>query len=237
MQSNEAILIVLLVVLVVIVAVQRRGGLQGGGYDGCTPGCRCPRCLTAREPFAGSADSETVMSPYTPLQMQDGAIRGARHDAYNQDHAYIYADLAKNYRSWAAAPSDLEEAQRAAWFEAVSSGSNAYYNPEVGGDPSQELTQHHTPGPAINYQDTLVDLIADPRMRAQQANWYSEVAPKSQTSMKVDTIDEAAAVSSYNGLGVYAFRFVAPSQHNPLFITDQDAESYGVEATKFTFGG
>ena len=177
------------------------------------------------------------MSPYTPIQMQDGALRGARHDAYNQDHAFLSADLAKNYRSWAAAPKDLEEAQRAAWFEAVSNGNNSYYNSEVGGDQSAELMQHHTPGPSINYQDTLVDLVADPRMRAQQDNWYSEVAPKSQTAMKVDTIDEAAAVSNYRGHGMYAFRFVAPSQHNPLFVTDQDAESYGVQSTKFTFGG
>ena len=51
------------------------------------------------------------------------------------------------------------------------------------------------------------------------------------------TMDEAAAVSNYNGHGLYSFRFVAPSQHNPLFITDQDASSYGVQTTKFTFGG
>jgi hypothetical protein len=177
------------------------------------------------------------MSPYTPLHMQDGAIRGARHDAYNQDHAFLSADLAKNYRTWASSPRDLEEAQRAAWFEAVSNGNNAYYNPEMGGDSGRELVQHHTPGPAINYQDTLVDLVADPRMRAQQANWYSEVAPKSQTAMKVDTIDEAATMAALPRSGLYSFRLLAPSQHNPLYITDQDAESYGVQTTRFSFGG
>lgn len=230
MSSNEAILIALLVVLVLVVV------FQGSGWRRCPAGCRCARCRPADKAHFESATS-SVMSPYTPISMQDGAIRGARHDAYNQDHAYLSADLAKNYRSWAASPRDLEEAQRAAWFEAVSAGNNAYYNPELGADTGSDVSQHHTPGPAINYQDTLVDLVADPRMRAQQANWYSEVAPKSQTSMKVDTIDEAAAISAQNGWGIYAFRFPAPSQHNPLFITDQDAESFGVQTTRFSFGG
>ena len=99
------------------------------------------------------------------------------------------------------------------------------------------MAAHHTPTPAINYQDTLVDLVADRRMKAQHANWHSEVVPKSQTSLKVDTMDEAAAVSNYNGHGMYAFRFGAPTQHNPLFVTDQDAESYAVNSTAFTFGG
>jgi hypothetical protein len=232
MQSNEAILIVLLVVLIVVVAFQGRG-FGRGGYDGCPSGCGCPRCkkgsFTSSMPAPASS---SVVSPYTPT-------RGARHDAYNQDHAYLSADLAKNYRSWAAAPRDLEEAQRAAWFEAVSNGNNSYYNTEAGGNSASELIQHHTPGPAINYQDTLVDLVADPRMRAQQANWHSEVAPKSQTAIKVDTLDEAAAISNQRGHGLYAYRFPAPSNnnHNPLFITEQDAESFGVHTTKFTFGG
>ena len=220
MQSNEAILIVLLVVLIVVVACQGRG-FGRGGHDGCPSGCGCHRCK--KSTFASSmpaSATSSVMSPYTPIHMQDRSIRGARHDAYNQDHAYLSADLAKNYRSWAAAPRDLEEAQRAAWFEAVSNGNNSYYNTEAGGNSASELVEHHTPGPSINYQDTLVDLVADPRMRAQQANWYSEVAPKSQTAMKVDTIDEAAAVSNQRGHGLYTFRFPGPSQHNPLFITD-----------------
>jgi hypothetical protein len=235
MNSNEAILIALLIILILVVAFQSR--IFRLRRRKCPPGCVCPECREhmTKGRFAGS--SEKVMSPYTPLHMQDGAIRGARHDAYNQNHAYLTANLAKNYRAWASSPKDIEQAQRSAWFEAVSNGNNAYYNTELGGDTASELVQHHTPGPSINYQDTLVDLVADPRMRAQQANWYSEVAPKSQTALKVDTIDEAAAISAQRGWGLYSFRFPAPSQHNPLFITDQDAESFGVQTTKFTFGG
>jgi len=220
MQPNEAILVVLLAVLIVMVAFQ--GHSFGRRHaSGCPAGCGCTRCRKG-------ASSDL----YTPPHMQDGAIRGARHDVYHQDHA----NPADSYQSRAAAPRDLEEAQRAAWFEAVSNGHNAHYDPEAGGNTSSELVAHHTPGPSINYQDVLVDLVADPRMRAQQANWHSEVAPKSQTSMRVDTIDEAAAMSALSRHGLYSFRLAAPSQHNPLFVTDQDAESYGVHATGFRFG-
>ena len=237
MNINEGVLIALVAVLIIIVVMQ---GRSAAGASAKSP-----------EKFSGDAHivpdggvispdtASLTNTPYAVLQAQDGAIRGARHDAYNQDHAYLYADLAKNYRNWATTPRDIEEAQRAAWFEATSAGDNAYYNIDAlqKGTAGAETVEHHTPGPAINYQDTLVDLVADPRMRVQQANWYSEVAPKSQTSLKVDTIDEAAAISNQRGHGIYAFRFPAPSQHNPLFITDQDAESYGVNTTRFAFGG
>lgn len=224
MQPATILLAVTLVLVILVIWQQRR---KSAGGDTPAP---------APETF-DSSPTETVMSPYTPIDFQDNALRGARHDAYNQDHAYMAADLAKNYRAWASTPRDLEEAQRAAWFESTSMGSSSFHNPEVGGDKGAELSAHHTPGPSINYQDALVDLVADPRMKAQHANWHAEVAPKSQTSMKVDTIDEAAAISSQRGHGIYAFRFPAPSQHNPLFITDQGAESYGVNTTRFAFGG
>ena len=49
--------------------------------------------------------------------------------------------------------------------------------------------------------------------------------------------DEAAAVANFHGHGIYAFRFCAPAQHNPLFITDQDPADYALEATEFRVGG
>jgi len=222
--NTVAILIVLLIILVLFFGRQGGGGWRGR----CGPGCRCPRCA---ENFTAS---ESVMSPYTPLNMQDGALRGARFDGFGQEHPYLRADLAKNYRNWATSPNDIEQAQRSAWFQAVAGGNREHFEP--GGGVGDAVARYHTPGSSIDYQQTLVDLVADPRMRAQQDNWYSEVAPKSQTSLKVDTLDEAAAVSNYRGHGIYAFRFDAPSQHNPLFITDQDATTYGPNATKFSFG-
>lgn len=74
-------------------------------------------------------------------------------------------------------------------------------------------------------------------MRAQQENWYKEVSPKSHTSMRVDTINEAATMSAIPRQGLYSFRLSAPSQYNPLLITDQDSDSYGAEATQFNVGG
>ena len=95
----------------------------------------------------------------------------------------------------------------------------------------------HAPAPCINYQDALVDTVADPRMRAQHQNWYGEVGPKSQTAMAVDDMDEAAAVSNYQGHGLYAFRFSAPTQSNPLFVTDMDKSQYRDHSTRFSIGG
>lgn len=238
MHTNGGILIALLVVLILVVVFLGRGA-HGAGCGcakcgSCAPGCGCPKC-SGKDGFAGS---DPTISPYTEISHQDGAMRHARHDAYNQDHAYLKADLAKNYRAWAAAPRDLEEAQRAAWFAATSNGENESYDPETGGDAAAEMGSHHTPGPAINYQDALVDLVADPRMNAQHANWHSEISAKSQGALKVDTIDEAAAISTQGGHGIYAFRFPGSkvSQHNALFITEESAESQGVQATPFSIG-
>ena len=216
MECETAILAMMIVVLLIVIVFQCRGS-----------GHHCPA------PPADAFDAN--YSPRAPYHVQDGLLRGARQDAYNQDHAYRRADLAKNYRAWAATPRNLEEAQRAAWFEAVEFGHNATHDPEKGHDVDHQV-QHHTPGSMINYQDALVDLVADDRMRAQHMSWHSEVAPKSQTAMRVDDMAEASAMSSNRGHGVYAFRFSAPSQYNPLFITDQDAESYSPQATKFALG-
>lgn len=221
MECETAILAMLLVVLIIVIVFQYRGF-----------GHRCPARKTPH-PLFDSFD--TNYPPRAPFHAQDGMLRGARQDAYNQDHAYHRADLAKNYRAWATTPRDLEEAQRAAWFEAIEFDHNATHDPEKSHNMDHQV-QHHTPGSMLNYQDALVDLVADDRMRAQHMNWHSEVAPKSQTAMRVDDMAEASAMSSNRGHGVYAFRFSAPSQYNPLFITDQDAESYGPQATKFTLG-
>jgi hypothetical protein len=230
MQPSESILIVLLAVLVVVVALQGRGGC-GHGKHGGGGGCG-PACAAQKSGFTSSGSD-----PELAHQAVVGAMRGARLDAYNRPHAYSTADLAKNYRAWSAGPRDIEEAQRAAWFEATANGESAQYDTEAGGDMGAEVTAHHTPAPGINYQDALVDLVADPRMRAQHANWHSEVAPKSQTAMRVDDLDEASAVAAHKGHGLYAFRFAAPPQHNPLFVTEHDGQSFAQHTTQFTFGG
>ena len=80
-------------------------------------------------------------------------------------------------------------------------------------------------------------MVATPDMRRQHESWHAEVAPKSQTSLVVDDMDEAAAISSFNGVGINAFQFSAPKQSNALFLTDQNAESYAKNATRVGWSG
>lgn len=212
--AEEGIVFALLTILIIVV-VFRLGRNSGHGYDGCcSPNCGCPRCRP-KEPF-----TDVPRAPPPPATCPSG--KDLRPVGSYQ-----------NIRSLTADPPALEEAQRMAWSEAVSGGDSEYYNPAPGGGSYDEMVHHHTPGSSMNYQDALINLVADPRIRAQQADWYEEVAPKSQTAMTVDNLDEAAAVSTQNGHGLHSFRFPAPSQHNPLFITDQDAETYGEHATRF----
>jgi hypothetical protein len=131
---------------------------------------------------------------------------------------------------------NLDQAQRQAWQEATSPGSGGNYDPGQDCSAADSLAQHHASSPGINYQDALIDTVADKRMRAQHANWHSEVAPMSQTSSTVDNMDEAAAMSLPRQ-GILAFRYSAPSQYNPHQITDQDAASFRQHATSFSFGG
>ncbi|GFR88345.1 hypothetical protein ElyMa_002515200 [Elysia marginata] len=223
MQTSLAVLIVLLVLLVLAVALLFLG-----------------RSVYDRPPKKGTKDPFADSPPLPPMRQEKAVGGGAAtsQDEQEEDagHSSTGSEGGLLRPSRAAAPRDLEEAQRAAWFEAVSNGDNANYNTEVGGDTVSELVQHHTPGPSINYQDTLIDIVAGARMREQHADWYKEVAPKSQTAMKVDTLDEASTVASHGGHGLYAFRFSAPSQDNPLFITDQDDTSFKKQSTKFSFG-
>lgn len=134
------------------------------------------------------------------------------------------------------AQQSLADAQREAWYQMTANGGNGDFDPSKGGSPGAELEQFHKPAPGINYQDALIDSVADGRMRAQQKNWYSEVGPKSQTSMAVDTMDEAATMSAVPRQGITAFRFNAPTQNNPLFVTDQDKSQYARQATNFFIG-
>ncbi len=258
MLITEGILLVLVTLLIVVVLYQ--GGGLGKGAKIPMPAAGNKGGFAAT---AGPGPGPVAVGGYDALRLQPGGapvqVAGGSHpltsgpvipmphppwlddvappppappvgvDSYGLDHGYGVEDLAKNYRNWAATPKTIEEAQRAAWFEATSQETPPPYYTNQGGIVSPES--------ALNYNETLVDLISDPRMRAQQANWYSEVAPKSQTSMKVDTINEAAAVSNFHGWGIYSFRFGAPSQHNPLYLTDQDPEDYALQATEFMVGG
>ena len=146
--------------------------------------------------------------------------------------------LPKQFRQWSVTPPSVAESERAAWFEATADPPTSLSATNDRGSPA---TEHFGPaggasgpiGESLDYNQALTDLVADPRLLAQHSNWVNEVLPKSQVSMKVDTIDEAAAISAYRGHGIYAFRFNAPAQNNPLFVTDEGPADYHKESTPF----
>jgi hypothetical protein len=261
MAATEGILLILVLLLVVLVCQQARSPKRRPWYAWNQPPCGWAEGFQGggegfhQRPRGAGASYET---PYYPLQAPPGTFfNGIRHDplpgppgplmslsgpkardgpvadvgteSWGLRGGYGSDSLAKNYRSWAAGPRDIDDAERAAWFETAAGQNPPPYYATHGG-----FVQ---PDPDLNYQDMLVDLIADPRMRAQQANWWSEVAPKSQTSMKVDTVDEAASIAAFQGHGIYAFRFGAPAQHNPLHLTDSGPADFAAEATEFMIGG
>jgi hypothetical protein len=230
MQQNETLLLAVVVILVLVLAYQNRSILEGEkeGFGG--------PILPGTDIYAAGPE---VTSPFVPIRYQNDLYRRIKMDGNDPNQAEFAADLAKNYQYWATTPRDLEDQQRTAWFEAISAATGqgaASYDPAQNYDASSSTAAYHAPGASMNYQDALTDLVANPRMRAAHQNWWSEVAPFSQTSMKVDTIDEAATMSAVPRQGLYSFRLSAPTQHNPMMLTDQDPMSYARQATGFCFG-
>ena len=92
--------------------------------------------------------------------------------------------------------------------------------------------------PPFDYNHSLVDLVATEGMKKQHSAWADEVGPKSQTAMKVDSIDEASTLSAYNGYGINAFRMASPPQNNPLMVTEHGPEDYAAQRTRpYSFNG
>jgi hypothetical protein len=231
MQQNESSLLALVVILVIVVIYQNRGtlGEKSGFYNGAV----------LKHTGAYSAEPG-VTTPYVPLHHYNSLYRQSKIDGNDPRQSAAVGNMAKNYAYWATKPRDIEEQQRNAWFEAVSGSDHsgpASFDPSKQNDPAGATSEYHEPGPSLNYQEALIDLVADSRMRAAHDNWHGEVAPFSQTSMKVDTMDEAATMSAVPRHGLYAFRLAAPAVHNPQQLTDQDGISYAQQHTGFSFGG
>ena len=86
-----------------------------------------------------------------------------------------------------------------------------------------------------DYQDVLESQVIDGRMMDQQANWVSEVAPKSQTAMKIGSMDETAAQANWNGWGLRTFAMEAPPNHgDPLFVLEVDNDDYKETRTRLS---
>jgi hypothetical protein len=138
-----------------------------------------------------------------------------------------------------ATPEELHRAERAAWFSKRDS-RRAHFDTERMMGVEGLISQDHETAPEINWQDGLVDLVADRRMRENQAKWNEEMQPFSSTWLKVDTIDEAAVHGlggPGNAVGLYAFSRGGPQVHNPWQLTEVGPDDFSAMRTTFRFNG
>jgi hypothetical protein len=106
---------------------------------------------------------------------------------------------------------ELEDATRNSWMETTDSSNNSQ-----------------------NYhQSRMTDQVADSRMKTQHRKWVSEVAPKSQTAMAVDNMDEASALSTWNGHGLRTYSMRAPKRiGDPMYILE-GTDDFDSQRTRF----
>ena len=205
METGQALLIILIVILLCFVIFKS----QEPGADGCAPDCGCSGEATQ---FHSGGQ---IMDASHTVDTDAHQLPKTRNDMESMQKQ-IRALEASQYNAWAAAtPSD-------GWA------------PESVGCKG-ELDMMNRTAPPIDYQTALTDMVVDRRMLDNHNSWTSEIAPKSQTALKVDTIDEAAAMSIPR-VGLNSFRMSAPQQHNPLFVTELDAPSLAKHATRYRLG-
>ncbi len=234
MQSNEAILIVLLVILIVVVAFQARWG----GSGGCPPGCNCPKCK-GKSTFAPGGPEAAAAAIRTEANQRIAARTGFRNDGFNQPHHLDVSDMAEYYRRGShITPEALEEAQRAAWYTSLPQGASRDFDVTKSFYPGDDHMQYHQGGTAMDYGEHLTNLALDQRTHENHRRWVEEVLPWSQTSLKVDDLDEAVYMSTRNGHGITTFRNDTPAQGpNTLFITEADPYLFAAHSKTFRFSG
>jgi hypothetical protein len=228
MKSNDAILVSLLVLLVIIVAYQGCNWTMGrndsrGGYE---PRGRCDG-FRPRE-----------YNPRAVLGKQLSSLEGVRHDAYNQPHVRSHPSrLAAHHQSGAAtSPENIAEAERELWFAATESANTGGFDTFAGQNAASDTMQYHESAPGIDYSEYITDLVVDDRTKDNHKKWAKEMQPWSGTTMKVDDMDEALAMSTHRvGIGAFALR--APVQYNPTQLTEIDGHLNQQHTTPFRFTG
>jgi len=230
MQSHDAVLVGLLIVLVAVIAYQSSKKTGGEGFCGGTDTL----------PFYPPG----VHNPYTILNKQIGALRGARHDAFNQPPLWRQpGGLDRYHRSGATIrPEDVAAADRAMWFTAPHGGTDAQSDHEMH-DAPEVHDIHGTHGThegfagngsgGMDYNTYIADLVVDPRTRDNHHRWVEEMRPWSGTAAMVDDMDEAMeATTHFTGL-----RRPQPiAIHNPLQLTERDTSTF-ISNARFNFKG
>lgn len=225
--NDHTIIIALLIVLVVIIAWQgsgwmsKRNGGNGGGACG-----------------AKSGGSETFTNPWLTNDKQFAAVQGNPDGPkILRDKRWLIPQLARANAS--ATPEELHKAERAAWFSARDAGKRATFDTERMYNTEDLTMQEHETEPQINWQDSLIDLVADKRIRENQRKWNAEVQPWNTTWLKVDDIDEASVFGlggPGNAQGLYTFSRGGVNVHNPMFLTDVGPTEFSV-MKPFRFNG
>jgi hypothetical protein len=232
MHSENALLVALLIVLVIIIASQ--GGVwrrscfepfKGAGADAGAP--------AATDPFPKYRGGR--YNPYTVLNNQLSEIRGSGPPGFDQPPFWRQPHGLDRYHRTGASirPEELAQAEREAWYDAVSADRTGAFNTELAHDPQSDVLQYHTAQPALDYDSFITDLVLDPRARENQRRWVEEMQPWSGTAMMVDDMEEAMEASTdFIGLR----RPQAIVQYNPLQLTERDANTF-VHNPKFNFRG
>jgi len=218
MQSNETILIALVIVLIAVLAYQSRNKIYrvAGRYDG----------------FAGDPGGAYSIRTEANNRIQ------ARAEERNGYRSHDIGDLTEFYRrGYNVTPEILSEAERSSWYSASPHNAIRDYDIAKSSHPGEDLVQYHQPGPAIDYQNHLTDIILDPRTKANHDKWAKEVMPFSQTAMVVDDMDEAVYMNTRNGMGITSFRNDTPAQGaNTLFLTEADPHLHASHTTSLRIG-
>jgi hypothetical protein len=218
-QNNEILIGILIVIAIIVIAFVWKRHEESTAV-----------ATTAPAKAEGFAAGEHLVAVAAPAAAPHAGAPHAAAPHAADARAEIHAVSGPKTRQADSVPHrDLVEAQRQAWAAIVSPPEGVELDVPYGAMTFGEGN------PAMDYQKALVDLVANPRMREQQKLWNKDIAAKSGGAMTVDDMEEAAALSTYRGQGIYAFRMNAPKQHDPLFVTDQDAHSYAAERTHFAF--
>ena len=225
-KSEHAVIIALLIVLVVLVVFQSSKG-KGHGCSG----------ETGKYDTYRSAPREGFQNPWATVDKMHRVVQGSPDGPkILKDHRNLIPQLARAKAS--ATPEEMHKAERAAWFSARDVGKRAAFNTEKMTEIEDQIHQEHATEPDIDWQDALVDLIADKRVRENQRKWNSEMEPFNTTWLKVDDSDE---ITMY-GLGIprqgiaYAMGSAPPTVHNPWQLTELDPTLASV-AKPFRFQG
>jgi hypothetical protein len=218
MRSDHAIIIALIVVLIAIVAYQGNGWMSKSGCGNGDAG-KYDTYAAAKAP----AQRERYQNPYTTLEKMQRTVQGSPDGPkLLKDHRNLIPNMARSSAS--ATPEQLYKAERASWFAARDARKSAGWDPEKGTEIGDQIQHEHATEPGLDWQDSLIDLIADPRLRENQRKWNAEMDPFNSTWLKVDDSDE---ITMY-GLGIprqgiaYAMGSAPPPVYNPFFLTELD---------------